>query len=252
MFKEAHVRVADMVRYVDGEGSTRFREKIERHLDRCSDCNHQLGQLRQTSRTLDQHLALLDFSTAADVLPASLGDIRATSSRLSHAAFPWQKAAVITLLVGAAAVASPARARIAEWLRAMTGSTAGNTEIVQAPRPAPARAAGTSALYRFAPADEELIIEFAAMEAAGVLLVRRTSDTSAQFEVTPGATSLPVLILPTTVRVTNEAAGSATYRLLIPDDVQRVTVRAGPRTIATLAASSLRSDEDVRLTLTRN
>lgn len=256
MFKEAHVQAADMVRYLDGEGTARFRGNVERHLARCTDCDQQVRTLRETSRALEQRFTILDVASASEVLPAALHDVVRSARRTERGRhIHWQRAAAITLFLAAAALATtPARAWIAEWWREAVAGRGASTEVAAPQRPhlVAEQPIAASALYRFTPTGAELTIEFAALQPAGVLLLRRTGQSSAQFEVTPGTNTLPVLILPTAVRITNEAAGQATYRLLVPGAVQRVIIRAGPRTIAALAGSSLPTDEDVRLQLTRD
>src|SRR5687768_12401855 len=92
---ERHVRTADLLRFVDGEGNGAFRERVTAHLAGCADCTAAFERLRSDSAYVLGRLSVLDETTAADKLPATYAELaqRGSGSLTTPRAFQWRRAA---------------------------------------------------------------------------------------------------------------------------------------------------------------
>ncbi|HEX2191386.1 MAG TPA: hypothetical protein VHG51_20915, partial [Longimicrobiaceae bacterium] len=92
------------------------------------------------------------------------------------------------------------------------------------PAPAPAPPAGSG--VRVAPRGDEFVPEPASRQAGGTLTLRADPAPEVAVEsVGPGGA--PLLVLPGGVRIRNDAASTASYRVALPPTVRRVRVRIG-------------------------
>src|SRR5687768_7291089 len=127
---ERHVRTADLLRFVDGEGSAAFRERVTAHLAGCADCTTASERLRADTAQLLDRLYVLDEATAVDKLPATFAELARRGSR-GHATararvVGWRRAAGIILFLGVgAAIARPAAA----WLERLIDTNPAPQEI---------------------------------------------------------------------------------------------------------------------------
>jgi hypothetical protein len=142
----------------------------------------------------------------------------------------WLRAAAaVLLLVAAAAVATPARAWIAEWLgqrwAALTHRAPAEKRPVPAP-PAPTQAASSSKVS-FVPGRSELLVEVAQRQAAGAITLVAVDGDAAYAEVLGSDVLVDVLVGPSGVRIRNDAAMTAGYRVAVPAGVRRVRLRVG-------------------------
>ena len=224
---ERHVRSADLLRFVDGEGNTAFRERVSAHLAGCADCTAAAARLRENTARVLNRLNVLDDATAADKLPKTFAELAQQGShRQAHSPrVSWRRAAVIILFVGAgAAVARPAAA----WLEKLINSDkpSKNVTAVQptSAKPALLPVDTTSAAYSFTPASNELRIQFANAEPDAELIVRAYDENAASFELQSTSALPPVLILPNAVRITNAANRGTRYELALPRNVEVLVV----------------------------
>jgi hypothetical protein len=240
---ERHVRTADLLRFVDGEGNAAFRERVAAHLAGCTECTAASQQLRADSARVLGRLNVLDVATAADKLPATFAELAQRGSRGHTAArvVGWRRAAAIILFLGVgAAIARPAAA----WLERLIGTDEGseNVTAVQPASETPSSAAPvdtTSAAFSFTPASNELRIDFAAAEPDAELVVRAFDENTASFELQSTAALPPVLILPNGVRITNGANRGTRYELALPRNVDVLIVSIAGGAAQRIVAESL-------------
>ena len=241
---EKHVRTADLLRFVDGEGNASFRERVMVHLSGCADCTIASERLRADTAYVLDRLIVLDEVTAADKLPATFAELAQRSSRGPAAArvVGWRRAAAIVLFLGAgAAIARPAAA----WLeRLMDADKKSEAEVTAVQQPASETPASlpvdtTSAAYSFTPASNELRIDFAAAEPDAELLVRAYDENASSFELQSTAALPPVLILPNGVRITNATNRGTHYTLAVSRNVDVLIVSIAGGVAQRIAVESL-------------
>lgn len=240
---ERHVRIADLLRFVDGEGNAAFRERVTAHLAGCADCAAAAERLRaDTGRVLDR-LKVLDETTAADKLPATFAELaqRGSHSRAAARVVGWRRAAAIILFLGAgAAIARPAAAWLERLMGARQAASETGTAIQPASEPpAPVQVDTTSAAYTFTPASNGLRIDFAAAEPEAELVVRAYDEHAASLELESTAVLPPVLILPNGIRITNGANRGTRYKLALPRTVDVLTVSIAGSATQRIVAESL-------------
>ena len=240
---ERHVRTADLLRFVDGEGNAAFRERVTAHLAGCADCTAASERLRtDTARVLDR-LKVLDEVSAANKLPATYAELaqRGRQPRSAARVVGWRRAAAIILFLGVgAAIARPAAA----WLeRLIDNGPAEDVTAMQSasetPAPAPVTVDTTSAAFSFTPASNELRIDFAAAEPDGELMVRASDENAASLELQSTASLPPVLILPNGVRITNGTNRGTRYELALPGNVGVLIVSIGGGAAQRIVVESL-------------
>ena len=240
---ERHVRTADLLRFVDGEGNAAFRERVTAHLAGCADCTAAAERLRaDTARVLDR-LNVLDETTAADKLPATFAELAQRGSRSGAAArvVGWRRAAAIILFLGAgAAIARPAAA----WLDRLIDTDRRASEAVSpmqpvSETPSSAQVDTTSAAYTFTPASNGLRIDFAAAEADAELVVRAFDENAASLTLQSTAPLPPVLILPNGLRITNRTNRGTRYELALPRNVDVLIVSIAGGATQRIVADSL-------------
>ena len=239
---ERHVRPADLLRFVDGEGNAAFRERVTAHLAGCADCTAASEQLRAaTARVLDR-LNLLDEATAAQKLPATFAELaqRGSRSRAAARVVGWRRAAAIILSLGVgAAIARPAAA----WLDRLMDTDPASEDVTSmqpvSETPSAPPVDTTSAAYSFTPASNELRIDFAAAEPDAELLVRAFDENAASFELQSTAGLPPVLILPNGVRITNGTNRGTQYELALPRNVDVLIVSIAGGATQRIVAESL-------------
>jgi hypothetical protein len=238
---ERHVRTADLLRFVDGEGNAAFRERVTAHLARCADCTAASDRLRSdTERVLDR-LNVLDEATAAAKLPATFAELaqRGSRSRAAARVVGWRRAAAIVLFLGAgAAIARPAAAWLERLIDTDQASQAVTSIQPVSETPASTPVDTTSAAYTFTAASNSLRIDFAAAEPDAELVVHAYDENAASFELQSTAVLPPVLSLPNGVRITNQTNRGTRYELALPRNVDVLIISiAGGATQRIVAAS---------------
>src|SRR5688500_8503608 len=181
---ERHVRTADLLRFVDGEGNAAFRERVTAHLAGCADCTAASERLRSDTAHVLARLNVLDEATAADKLPATFAELaqRGSHSRAAARVVGWRRAAAIVLFLGAgAAIARPAAA----WLDRLI-ATGGASEAVSplqpvSETPTSAQVDTMSAAYTCTPPSNGPRLDIAAAEPSAELLVRAYEENAASF-----------------------------------------------------------------------
>jgi hypothetical protein len=247
---ERHVRTADLLRFVDGEGNAAFRERVTAHLAVCADCTAASERLRADNARLLGRLNVLDEITAADKLPATFAELaqRGSHERAAARFVGWRRAAAIILFVGTgAAVARPAAAWLERLMKNEQTSAPVSTAQPASETPVAVPVDTMSAAYTFTPASEGLRLEFAAAEPGAELVVRAYEETAASFELQATASLPPVLILPNGVRITNGTNRGTRYELALPRNVNvlSVSIAGGPtqRIVAESLPTRIRLNE---------
>jgi anti-sigma factor RsiW len=240
--RERHVRTADLLRFVDGEGNAAFRKRVTAHLAGCPDCTAASERLRANTASLLGRLNVLDEATAADKLPATFAELAQRGSRgpAPSRVVGWRRAAAIILFLGAgAAIARPTAA----WLDRLidTDQTSEDVTAVQPVSETPSAPPidTTSAAYSFTPASNELRIDFAAAEPDAELLVRAFDENATSFELQSTASLPPVLILPNGLRIMNGANRGTRYELALSPNVHVLIVSIAGGATHRIVAGSL-------------
>jgi hypothetical protein len=234
---EEHVRPADLLRFVDGEGTAAFLDRVTAHLAVCANCTAAFHRLQSDSAHVLNRLSVLDEVTAIDKLPPTFAELaqRRTRGRTAAGVIGWRGAAArvvgwraaagIILFMGVgAAIARP----VAAWLDQLIGTGQASENVTAIPPvaegPALARVDTMSAAYSFTPASNELRIDFAGAEPDAELMVRAYDENGASFELQSTAALPPVLILPNAVRITNGTNRGTHYELALPRNVHVLIV----------------------------
>jgi hypothetical protein len=130
-------------------------------------------------------------------------------------------AAVVLLIAGAAALASPVRARVLDWIRDAFLTPA------SAPAVAPADAASAGhASVEFLPVGHELNLEVVDAEAGGELRIGMNDGRAVVARTLNATSTVELLVLPAGLRIVNTAA-HATYDISVPAQVTRIRVQIG-------------------------
>ena len=239
---ERHVRTADLLRFVDGEGNTAFRERVTAHLASCADCTAASERLRSDTAHVLARLNVLDEATALEKLPATFAELaqRRTHARAAAHVVDWRRAAAIILFLGVgAAIARPAAAWLDRLIDNDESSKAVSVVQPASENPASAPVDTTSAEYSFTPASHELRIEFADAEPDGELVVRAYDESTASFQLQSTVGLPPVLILPNGVRITNGTNRGTRYELALPRNVDVLIVSIAGGSPQRILAGSL-------------
>jgi hypothetical protein len=226
-----HPDEAALLGLMDGALDPAAHAAAEAHVRACAACRAELDLLRRRMRRLEEVLARTDFpvpSRGARVIP------------LRRAVPQWLRAAAVLLaVVSAAALATPARAWLAERWSALAGTQA---KPAPAPRPRPtmsAPASAPSAYVRFEAAGPGFALQVAHPQRAGTLLLRTGSSSAATAQVLPGTGTADLLVLPTGLRIGNAPGSAAEYVVVLPPSVRTVTVRIGTSPPVVYRASEL-------------
>ncbi|HEX8358567.1 MAG TPA: zf-HC2 domain-containing protein [Longimicrobium sp.] len=226
-----HLDDGAIVRFLDGEAAADERAGVEAHLAACPVCTERMAALRRRSVNLGILLARGDFAVPALPAPAAapvVDELAARRAARRMPARPWlQAAAVAMLLVSAGLFAAPVRG----WVRGLLGTGSEQTAVRPAPAPpAPApEAALAGARIQFTPQGAELSVDIAHPQAGGALHLESAPGSTASAEVRAPAGTAPaeLLVLPSALRIANDPASVAEYRVTVPASVRRVRVRIG-------------------------
>lgn len=241
-----HLDDGAIVRFLDGEAAADERSGVEAHLAACPVCADRLAALRRRSLNLGILLSRGDF--AVPPLPAAPVDELAARRTARRAPMrPWlQAAAVAMLLVSAGLFAAPVRG----WVRGLLGGAAPVAERPPTPPPAPTAGAPLAgARIQFTPQGAELSVEVSHPQAGGALLLEAGTGTTASAEVRALAGTAPaeLLVLPSALRIANDPASVAEYRVTIPPSVRRVRVRIGSAAPTVVESAELAGGRRIEL-----
>lgn len=226
---DTHLPDGELIRLLDGELDVGETARLQAYLEECAACRQRLQTLRRRSARLTTLLAAADWQTPA-ALPLPVDELARRRAARHAPGTPWRRAAAVAaLLLGAALLASPARAWITEWVGARWQQIIGNEPA--APPPAQPTAPAPQSLgarVHFTPVGDEFVLEFATRQPDGSVALERSTGAEATVEVLHGSAEL--LVLPDGVRVRNTPESSAEYRVVVPAGIRRVPLRVGEKT----------------------
>jgi hypothetical protein len=222
-----HLDDGAIVRFLDGEAAADERAGVEAHLAACPRCTERLAALRRRSVNLGVLLARGDFAVPP-VAAAPVDDLAARRAARRAPMHPWlQAAAVAMLMVSAGLFAAPVR----DWVRGL--ASGGGSPAAEQPASAPTATSAevplAGARIQFTPEGAELSVEIAHPQAGGALRLESSAGSTASAEVRAPAGTAPaeLLVLPSALRIANDPASVAEYRVTVPASVRRVRVRIG-------------------------
>jgi anti-sigma factor RsiW len=253
---QPHIEDGDLLRLMGDEVSADERAAAAAHLGRCAGCARRLEELRAE---LDQVTGLLELLPVAEIdadrRARSLAAVRqaavrslvtgqatgrvaarpsrrrfAFSSTLTRAA----AAVVATLLLGTGVAASPAGAWIADLWRDLFQP---EPAVVAAPEPTVLSVGGS--VVGFSPVGDELVLELASAQETGSLTIRVEDMSSASARVLRGDEELDVVVLPSSLRILNQAHATADYEVVVPARMRMLRVRVGEAQELVLAPADL-------------
>jgi hypothetical protein len=214
-----------IVRYLDGEGPASSGAATRTLLEASPEARARLEELRLSSQLLSHHLADIPIPATPELhFPPALPALPTLVAR-------HRIAAGIVLLILSASLLTPARAWIAEGIRAVASVL---TRVEDAARPAPAEEAGPSTVS-FVPVGAELVVSVRNHQASGRLTVVVVEGTRASGEVSGQGAGIELLMLPDGIEVRNGPGSMADYTVQVPRSLQSVRVRVGNREQAVLA-----------------
>lgn len=262
-----HLDESDLLHLVDGDLPPMERDVYLLHVARCEACAEQLQTLRRRTSNLSALLAGVELpddfvyprmperprAPAATVHPLLL-------QRGGWMRSGWARAAAVLLLLALPFVGvAPLRAWAMDQLGAawseLRGLFGGEADAPAPPPPAtttpapaapaaPAETAG-STLF-FTPSGARFALTIAAAQAGGSLTVGRAEGAEGSVEVTGGTRETPI-VSESSVRIENDAASTASYRVLLPPSVRTLTVRVGSAPAVTLDADALAAGRTIDL-----
>ncbi|MBR9988582.1 MAG: hypothetical protein KFH98_02445 [Gemmatimonadetes bacterium] len=218
-----HVTDDVLVRIVDDAAFTQEQSLARSHLAGCSTCTERLSAIERRTHALR---ALLHEADPA--MPPMQPPVPGTGGRLHMVSAPpmrhrprvWLKAAAVLLLIaGAAVMATPARARVLDWIR--------DTFRSPAPVGAPAESESASpSSVEFVPEGDELVIHIMDAGGGGELRIRPHDRASVTARALNATGRVELLVLPDGLRIVNTGA-RATYEVAVPARLIRISVQIG-------------------------
>lgn len=204
------------------------RDAAEAHVRGCIACRAEMEHLQRRMRRLEEMLARTDFPLPEPKVVPLRPRARATSR--------WMRAAAVVLVtLGAAALATPARAWIASWLSGLAPKP--RVEAKHTPPPPPVGAPAQSSQVRFPVHGPTFTLTVARTQRAGGVVIRASSSGAATAEVVAGTADL--LVLPDGLRIGNAPGSAAEYVVVLPPSVRTVRIRVGDRAPVTLRTATL-------------
>jgi hypothetical protein len=211
-----------IVRYLDGEGSASSGAETRALLQASPEARERLEELSQSSDLLSAHLADIPIPATPELhFPPTLPALVARH----------RMAAGIVLLVLSVSLLTPARAWIAEGLRAVASVLIPGEE---AALPVPAGEPGPSTVS-FVPIGPELVVSVQAHQASGRLTVVVVEGRRASGEASGQGGGVELLMLPDGIEVRNGPGSVANYTVWVPQSLGSVRVRVGGREQAIFA-----------------
>ena len=206
-----HVADGALMRWLDEDCDTVERRDVARHLEICSACRARLAEWRQRADLVRAALRRLDVSAP---------------STPKRARWPVRAAAAVILLAAFGATVSPVRAWLVERVTSLWTAVAGPAGAPSPdatpqvpPAPMPSRTTVT-----FRPATEVFMMEIAAWQAEGELVIESGGGETATATIEGGDGSEQLVVLPTGLRLVNASDGRASYRIRLPSLVRTVHV----------------------------
>jgi hypothetical protein len=234
-----HLDDAALLRAIDGQLAGDERAEVEAHLASCAECARERDALAQIAARVSM---TLDAAIGVPAVPVR--GVRALRPRRAKPARPprWLMAASFVLFALLATLAFPqGRAFALGLLRRLRPAPEASAEAPRVVVDPPTRALDR-VLVEVTPTEPRMVIELAAENSAGTI---RIEPHQSNRLVLRSASAPAVLVFPSAVRVNNESAPHADYRVLAPPIVQDVVIRVRGRQVCripTTTASDCRID----------
>lgn len=236
-----HLSDGDLVRFLDTEGEPAERERMDGHLRRCDPCGQRLDSLRRRSQRLS---VLLTQTTPAAPEPDILAAARARKRR--QASPPWLRAAAMVVVVlGAALLADPVRAWVADFLGISRTELAAPSQPESQPAPIAPSAPEAETRVGFTPASAEVELDVASYQAGGAIRFQAGEVAEVTVQVQEGTADL--LVLPSGIRIGNTPESTADYQVTLPAGVRQVRVRVGGGAPRVIPAARIAAGERLEL-----
>lgn len=203
-----HTDDGALVRLLDGACDGEERSLVTLHLETCGSCGARYQELDRRTRLVSESLRVWDTS----VRPRRRGIPR------------WLRAAAaIVILLGIAGGVRPVRAWIVDGARAVWTAVVGPpaSQVVQQDASSTSVPAAT---VTFVPAGDTFVLELTSRQREGTLLLATSSRETAQAEISGGAGREDLVVLPTGLRVVNDAASVASYAITLPRTMRAIRV----------------------------
>jgi hypothetical protein len=220
-----HLDDAALLRAIDGQLAVDERSEVEAHLASCPACARERDALAQIAARVSM---TLDAAIGVPAIPVP--GVRALRPRRAIAARPprWLMAASFVLFALLASLAFPqGRAFALELLRRLRPAPEASAAPKGVVADPPARALDR-VLVEVTPTEARMIIDLAADNSAGTIRIEPHESSRL---VLRSASAPAVLVFPSALRVSNESAPQADYRVLVPPIVQDVVVRVRGRQV---------------------
>ena len=223
---DGHVTDAELLAILDAEPTASPEQHA--HVDACAECADRLARLRADAGLVTASLAALPTPPIdAATLRRRLAVRHTKAARRSAWRNPVvQIAAALVVATAAAASVGPIRGLIA---RRESGPVT--------PTPAPKRGDSASAgpsesAIAFAVSGPVLTVSFDSVPAGGTVDIEPTRAAVASAEAidsAAGARADAMVVLPNELRLRNSGSSRASYRVMVPEGLERVRVVVGGR-----------------------
>ncbi len=239
--RTAHLSDGELLRVLDADGADEELARFDAHVAACPRCGDGLRSLRRAARIVREGLRDGAEPAPAPRAPATraavLPHVRVRTPVWARA---WARAAVLLLvLAGALLAVAPLRARILGWVAARWGELAGPRPAPTA-RPAPPLAAAPApSVLWFTPAGGQLRLVLSRRQAAGTLVLARTSGASASLEILPADPAVVPLASERLLEIRNPPASHSGYIVRVPPTTTQVVLAIGEEPARTIAAREL-------------
>ena len=234
--RPVHPADGDLVRLLDGVGRGPNDERVASHVRLCPVC---LPRVEVLGRRSSNFSNLLRSTATIDWLPT----VPPASARKQPRGVSWRRigyiAAASLLVISAAA--SPVRAWIATEFGRLTGRLPATSAV---PVPRPPENDGVVSVT-FPQRTGVLLFWLDALPAGGSLEIRTTAASNPTAELLDRDGREELVVMPSGIRVHNDSASVARYRLTIPASTLHLRVRIGRNgldTTLTVPAAGSRLD----------
>lgn len=245
--RSTHPSDGALLRQLDGQLNPSAMHRMETHLSGCEACRERRQSLQAAAATAAGYLRSLPShgAEAASARASALAALRTAESaraRVGRRWRAWAAAAAMASLVILSLGVDPLRA----WVLGLLGvepSGAGVATDARGVRLPPATVGAEGSIVSFRPGGATFELVVRAPQSSGEVLVRRAGAESVTAQVV-GADAEELLVLPSGLRIENGVTSTASYRLALPEGVDRIVVRIGdeaPRVMPVDAAGGERT-----------
>lgn len=241
-----HLEDGAILRILDAEP---FEAGEVEHVEACDVCRRRAEELRWRTAALSEVLAGADEvwgqvpedlwegiqSNPSEEPPAGRPEKRGRRPRLDPRRWGWaaQAAAVAGILMAGGLAAEPVR----EWVRQAVVELLGDPVPDPVPAPATEIDAPAAVTARFIPEGPEVVLRLDSPQDAGTLTVRFEARSDAQGQIFTTDQDADLVVNPDGFRALNEPDDEWSYRFLVPEGLEGVTVWVAGQLVRTLPSA---------------